>query len=84
MLPPHQTAATTARIDAAVRHGYAKINGILDTASAVETLLETVLQQNPNAKIYETLTLRDIKKNGPKKGKPKVRVLPARGADEDG
>ena len=49
-----------------------EINGILDTASALEVLLETVKKQYPNVKIYETLTLRDIKKNGPKKGKPKV------------
>ena len=36
-----------------------EIDGILDTASAIETLLETL---PPDTKIYETLTLRDVKK----------------------
>ena len=56
-----------------------EINGILDTASAIETLLETL---PPGTKIYETLTLRDIKKNGPKKGKPKVRVVVKKGPED--
>ena len=56
-----------------------EIDGILDTASAIETLLETL---PPGTKVYETLTLRDIKKNGPKKGKPKVRVVVKKGPSD--
>ena len=48
-----------------------EINGILASGGAVEILLEDV---PANATIIDTLTIRNIKPNGPKKGQAKVRV----------
>jgi hypothetical protein len=53
-----------------------EINGILDAAAAIEVKMKEL---PVGTKIYTTLTIRDIKKNGPKKGKPKVRVCVNRG-----
>ena len=48
-----------------------EINGILEAKAAYEVPLDEVPK---GTKILDTLTVRDIKQNGPKKGKPKVRV----------
>ena len=56
-----------------------EIDGILDTGAAHETIRSEL----PDAtEIYNTLTLRDIKKNGPKKGKAKVRVCVDKGPQD--
>ena len=54
----------------------AEINGILDTGAAYEVRR---IDLPDDEKICDTHTLRDIKKNGPKKGKPKVRVVADKG-----
>lgn len=56
-----------------------EINGILDTGSAYEVLHKDI----GGEKVYTTLTLRDIKKNGPKKGQAKVRVCVNRGPETE-
>ena len=48
-----------------------EINGILDVGAAYEVKLKDLPE---DTKIYGTLTIRNIKKNGPKKGTAKVRV----------
>ena len=53
-----------------------EINGILDTMSAYEKKRKEL---PPGTKVYNTLTLRDTKKNGPKKGQAKVRVCVDKG-----
>ena len=55
-----------------------EINGILDTGSAYEVRLDHI---SDNHKVYGTLTLRDTKKNGPKKGQAKVRVCVNQGPE---
>ena len=52
-----------------------EINGILDGAAYEKAHKELP----PGTKVYDTLTLRDKKKNGPKKGKAKVRVCVKKG-----
>ena len=52
----------------------AEINGILKSPAAYETTFDMVPE---GTKILHTLTNRDIKKNGPKKGQAKVRVCRA-------
>jgi hypothetical protein len=54
-----------------------EINGILDGAAYEKAHKELP----PGTKIYDTLTLRDKKKNGPKKGKAKVRVCVKKGPE---
>ena len=53
-----------------------EINGILDAHAAYEKIRSELPE---GTQIYNTLTLRDIKKNGPKKGQPKVRVCVDKG-----
>ena len=53
-----------------------EIDGILDTKSAYEKRRDELPEGTP---IYNTHTLRDKKKNGPNKFKPKVRVVVDKG-----
>ena len=53
-----------------------EINGILDVGAAYEALHKYL---PAGTKVYKTLTIRDTKKNGPKKGQAKVRVCVDRG-----
>ena len=55
-----------------------EINGILDTGAAYEERLDRL---GDDVKVYGTLTLRDTKKNGPKKGQAKVRVCVNQGPE---
>ena len=48
-----------------------EINGLLDTGAAVEMLRDEVPE---GKKIHQSLTIRNIKRNGPKKGQVKARV----------
>ena len=56
-----------------------EIDGILGTKSAYEVVRDTL---PAGTKVYETHTLRDKKKNGPKKGQAKVRVVVNKGPED--
>ena len=57
-----------------------EIQGILDTGAAYEVRVKDLPD---GVKVYQTLTIRNVKTNGPKKGQPKVRVCVQRGPERE-
>ena len=57
-----------------------EIQGILDTGAAYEVRAKDL---PAGEKVYQTLTIRNVKNNGPNKGKAKVRVCVQRGPERE-